>query len=146
MKSHYLIALVLACGGVALAQEKEVPKDSARISIPGCAHGRAFIVGSRPDEPIRSDIAPGRRFRLSGPKKMLEDIKKQEANMVEVTGLVRKNDLNPPRGLTAGGGRVRVGGASPVQPLGDPGRDVGYNEAILDLESWRPLPESCNLK
>jgi hypothetical protein len=39
-----------------------------------------------------------------------------------------------------------VGGGPPREPLGDPGRDVGYNEAVLDLESWRPLPESCRAR
>jgi hypothetical protein len=138
--------VALACGALAHAQERDVPKDSTRVSIPGCARGRNFIVGSRPDEPVRSDIQPGRRFRLSGQKAMLEAIKKQEGNMVEVTGLVRKSQLAGPGGVSTAGGRVRIGGGSPVQATGDPGRTVNYSEAILDLESWRPLPDSCNVR
>ena len=146
MKSPCLILLVLGFGAFVTAQEREVPKDSTRISIPGCTKGRAFIVGIRADEPVRSDVEPGRRFRLSGPKKLLDEIKKQEGNMVEVTGLVRKSQLGGPGGISTGGGRVRIGGGPPREPLGGPGRDVGYNEAVLDLESWRPLPESCQLR
>jgi len=39
------------------------------------------------------------------------------------------------------GGRVRIGGALPR----DPGRlnDPVYNEVVIDVESWRGLPESC---
>lgn len=146
MKPSYLIAAVLASGVWLTAQEREVPKDSSRITIPGCAHGRSFIVGTRPDEPIQSSVAPGRRFRLSGSKKMLDEIKRQEANMVEVTGLVRKAQLEGPGGVSTAGGRVRVGGGPPRAELGDPRPDVGYNEAVLDLESWRPLPESCRAR
>jgi hypothetical protein len=148
MKTRSLItATFMAAGALVLgAQEREVPKDSARISIPGCARDRVFIVLERENEPIRADIAPGRRFRLNGPKKLLDEIKKQQGSMVEVTGLVRQSDLAGPGGITTNGGRVRIGGGPPRQPLGASGRDIGYSEAILDLESWRPLPESCNLR
>lgn len=130
----------------AAAQEREVPKDSARVSIPGCARGRSFIVMPRETiEPVRSDVQPGRRFRLSGPKKLLGEIRKVEANYVEVTGLVRKAQLNPPQGIAIGGGRVRIGGGpvnrDPTQS--DPRRDPRYNEVVIDVESWRPLPEAC---
>ena len=145
-----LIAAALALGaGLAPAQEREVPKDSARISIPGCARGRSFIVMPRDEvEPVRSDVQAGRRFRLSGPKKLLEEIKKVEANYVEVTGLVRRSQLDQPQGISIGGGRVRIGGGAvnrdPTQS--DPRRDPRYNEIVIDVESWRPLPESCPTK
>jgi hypothetical protein len=54
--------LVLAVTVPLAAQEREVPRDSARISIPGCAKDRRFIVAERlKGEPVRSDIRPGRR-------------------------------------------------------------------------------------
>ncbi len=141
-------ALVLA-GGLAAAQEREVPKDSERISIPGCARGRSFIVMPRDEiEPVRSDVHTGRRFRLSGPKELLQAIKKVEANYVEVTGLVRKSQLHQSQGIPIAGGRVRIGGGpvnrDPTQS--DPRRDPRYNEVVIDVESWRPLPESCPAK
>jgi hypothetical protein len=128
-----------------LAQEKEVPKDSSRISIPGCAKDRRFIVAQRLDhEPVRSDIRPGRRFRLNGPKKLLEEIKKTEGSMIEVTGLVRRSQVKE-RGVTVAGGRVRIGGGQPQAPMGGGGvgQSAYYNEAVLDVESWRSLPDSC---
>jgi hypothetical protein len=136
---------VLAIGGVARAQERPVPGDSARISIPGCAKGRVFVVTATPEhEPSQADIAPGRRFRLSGPKDVLNDIKKREGRMIEVTGLVRKAALTGPGGIAIAGGRVRIGGGSPQASTGDPTRSLeGYNQAVLDVEGWRVLEENC---
>ena len=140
-------ALIFAVSAAAPAQEREVPKDSARISIPGCANGRSFIVMPREaPEPVRSDVAPGRRFRLSGPRKLLDEIRKQQAHYVEVTGLVRRSQLNPgASGIPIAGGRIRIGGGAinrdPTQS--DPQRDPRYNEVVIDVESWRPLPEAC---
>ncbi len=143
-----VVALTLLCTCAALgldAQEREVPRDSMRLSIPGCAKDRRFIVAERPGhEPVRSDIRAGRRFRLNGKKDLLGDIKKQDGTMIEITGLVRKQDLEE-RGVSMAGGRVRMGGALPRARTGgsDVGRDSGYEEVVIDVEAWRPLPESC---
>ena len=111
---YVLPALVLASGALLVAQEREVPKDSTRITIPGCAKGRTFVVTAREGhEPTSGDLKPGRRFRLSGSKDVLKEIEKREGMMVEVTGLVRKAELAGPGGITTGGGRVRIGGGAP---------------------------------
>jgi len=131
----------------AAAQEgKKVPKDSARVSIAGCAYNRSFIVQRPPThEPVRADIAPGRRFRLQGKKKLLNEIKAQRGSMVEVTGIVRIADLSDRRGVNVGG--ARIGGGVPRAPLGGGmGRTTemaGYDEAVIDVESWRPIAASC---
>lgn len=137
-----LLAAVAFAGALAGAQERPVPKDSARISIPGCARGRVFIVGQSPShEPVRSDIAPGRRFRLNAKKPLREEIKKHEAYMIEVTGLVRQQDLAPPPGISIGG--VRIGGGPPQAGVADARRNMGGMDPVIDVESWRPLPEPC---
>jgi hypothetical protein len=145
-----IAAVVLALAGAvsAAAQERPVPGDSARVAIPGCAKGRAFIVAETPEhEPAQVQIAPGRRFRLSGPKEILNDIKKHEGRLIEVTGLVRKNALKGPGGIGIAGGRVRIGGGSPVSPTGDPSRTLqGYEQPVLDVEGWRQLGENCSVK
>src|SRR5687768_18327419 len=93
MKSILLAGLVVACGAALAAQEREVPKDSALVTIQGCANDRTFIVGARSEEqPGTLEIDPGRRFRLNGPTKILDEIKKRQSRTVEVTGLIRKND------------------------------------------------------
>jgi hypothetical protein len=140
-----VFAAVFSVVGIVHAQERPVPGDSARVAIPGCAKGRAFVVAETPEhEPTQVDIAPGRRFRLSGPKEILDDIKKHEGRLIEVTGLVRKAALKGPGGIGIAGGRVRIGGGAPVSPTGDPTRSLqGYEQPVLDVEGWRQLGENC---
>ena len=96
------------------AGERPVPKDSVRVSIPGCSKGSAFVVTESPEgERTSVEIKTGRRFRLTGKKELLNEIKAREGYMIEVTGIVRKNDLAGPGGITLGGGRVRIGGGAP---------------------------------
>jgi len=147
MTKLLLVAAALAIGASSLAgaQEREVPKDSERLSLRGCARGRTFIVAPRSEhEPVRSDVEPGRRFRLSGPKKILDGIKAREISMIEVTGLVRKSQVNGPGGVAIAGGRIRIGGGMPSAPIySDPRRDPMYNEVVMDVESFRALAEEC---
>lgn len=134
-------ALVVSCGLV-LAQEKPVPKDSTRLTVPGCAYDRLFIVDVSPDHEMpRTDLKPGRRLRLSGPKKLLDEIKVRQGDMVELTGLVRKSDLIE-QGVGLAGGRVRImPGRSPVGSTA--GRDSGVSQAVIDVQSWRLLNTTC---
>jgi hypothetical protein len=141
----YRIAVLMVALGVTLAaQERPVPKDSVRVSIPGCSKGSAFVVTVSPeDERPRAEIQPGRRFRLTGKRDVLDEIKKREGTMIEVTGVIRKNDLAGPGGISLGGGRVRIGGGPPVAGGSDPNRAPASGNAILDVEGFRPLPETC---
>ena len=60
---------------------------------------------------------------------------------LEVTGLIRRNALTEPPGISLGG-RVRVGIGSPRAPLGDPTRGADLYQPVLDVESYQPLPEA----
>ena len=140
-----LAAAVVVFGAAIAAQEQaKVPKDSARIAIPGCTRDRTFIVADAPNhEPVGTRLEPGRRFRLAGKKDLLDDIRRREGTMVEVTGLVRKADLEGPSGMRLFGGRVRIGGAQPQAPLSDVQRNSQYTEVVLDVESFRMLTDPC---
>lgn len=142
----YGIPLVAVLLGVALAaqEERPVPKDSARVSIPGCSKGSAFVVTESPEaERTSVEIKAGRRFRLTGKKELLNEIKAREGYMIEVTGIVRKNDLQGPGGISLGGGRVRIGGGAPVSNGGSPTQAPPSANAIIDVEGFRPLGEPC---
>jgi hypothetical protein len=143
MKLLLPATLIVLCCTPLFTQEREVPKDSARLILQGCARGRTFIVGPRTEHsPGNLEIAPGRRFRLNGPRKLLDEIGKRERTMVEVTGLVRRSQLAGPGGVSIAGGRIRIGGALPQDT--NPTRSAAYNEVVIDLEGWRSLPEeSC---
>jgi hypothetical protein len=141
---RYLVA-VAVCGAVGLlgAQERPVPSDSARITVSGCARNNLFTVRWRDDhETVAGEVAEGRHFRLAGRKEVLKAIKARQASMVEVTGLIRRNALTGPPGISLGG-RVRVGIGSPQAPLGDPTRGADLYQPVLDVESYQPLPEAC---
>jgi hypothetical protein len=143
---RYAIPLLLVALGISTAaQERPVPKDSVRVSIPGCSKGSAFVVMESPEEERTSiEITTGRRFRLTGKKDLLDEIKKREGNMIEVTGIIRRNDLQGPGGISLGGGRVRIGGGPPVAGAGtDATRAPQSMNAILDVEGFRPLGETC---
>jgi hypothetical protein len=135
-----MVVLAAALGVAASAQqEKPVPKDSVRISIPGCAKGVMFTVTESPEHESRSSVAPGRRFRLAGKKELLKEIREREGSMIEVTGLILKGQ-NDQSG-------VAVGGNVRIAPGPTPGSAVGanpnYSQNILDVEGWRQLAGDC---
>lgn len=135
------MSAVMLSSALAPAQEKPVPKDSTRLSVPGCAYDRLFIVDISPENEMpRSDMKPGRRLRLQGPKKLLEEIKVRKGDMVEITGLVRNSDLIE-QGVSLAGGKVRVMGRSPVGA--NVAQDPGVSQSVIDLESWRLLNATC---
>jgi hypothetical protein len=132
--------LAIASAPPAGAQERSVPNDSTRITIAGCARDRVFIVGEPEGrDPVSPDIRSGRRFRLAGPRAVLDGIRRREATMVMITGLVRKADMAGPGGVTFLGGRVRIGGA----PQRDPMRDPMYSQVVIDVEGFQVLPDGC---
>lgn len=135
------LACALLLSGAANAQEtKPVPKDSERVSIPGCTKGYVFTVAPRTEEhPGTTQIPPGTHLRMNGPKKLMSEIKGHEGSLIEITGLVKKGQFDP-SGVSLGGG-VRIG-----QPP-EGGRNVpgipAANQVIIDLEGWRSITGDC---
>jgi hypothetical protein len=139
MKSAVSVAVMLGVlmGTPLVAQEtKPVPKDSVRVSIPGCTKGYVFTAGARTvDEPgSTGGIPEGMHIRMNGPKKMMAEIKAHEGSMISITGLMKKGQPRPD-GVSIGGG-VRVG---PATGLGNP----IANQALIDVEGWRPIVGDC---
>lgn len=137
-----VVVVVVVAGSLAWAQEKPVPKDSSRLTVAGCAYDRLFIVDVSPEHEVSGTVLkPGRRLRLSGPKKLLEEIKARKGGVVELTGLIRKSDLIE-QGVSVAGGSVRImPGRSPVGATGGPNANV--TQAVIDVESWRLLNAPC---
>lgn len=136
---------MLAAAAPLPAQESKPPADSELVSLAGCARGRVFTVRDAPEhESQQASVAAGRRFRLTGQKDALVDIRQREGQLIEVTGLVRKSDLKGPGGIAIAGGRIRLGGTVPRSGIGgDPVRDASYNVAVLDVSGWRLLGGDC---
>ena len=114
MKIAAVVIVALVMSSRPDAQEtKPVPKDSERVSIPGCTKGYVFTAGRRTlDEPGNFEIPEGMHLRMNGPKQLMSEIKAHEGSMIVITGLMRKGQYLD--GVSIGGG-VRVGPA----PNGD---------------------------
>jgi hypothetical protein len=144
----FVVSIAVA-GAIALpiaAQEtKPVPKNSIRVSIPGCTKGYIFTAGRRTvDEPGTVSVPEGMHLRMNGPKKMMTDIKAHEGSMIEITGLMKKGQYEQ-NGVAIGGGvRVAPGGMpnGGVSGPGNPG--AGQNQ--IDVEGWRPITGECPVK
>jgi len=134
-----IIAAVALLSGLLVAQEhKPVPKDSIRVSIPGCTKGYIFTAGRRTvDEPGSVSVPEGMHFRMNGPKKLIAEIKAQEGSMIEIIGITKRGQ-HKPDGVGIGGG-VRV---SPGPSGGLPGSPVA-SQVDIDVEGWRPVEGRC---
>jgi hypothetical protein len=137
-------ALALAGGSLRAQETKKVPKDSMRVSIPGCVKGYIFTAGRRTvDEPGSGGAPEGTHFRMNGPKKLIEEIKAQEGSMILLTGLTRKGQYEP-GGVPIGGG-VRVG-PGPAMGGSTPGGSPVAGQVSIDVEGWRPIEGHCPSK
>jgi hypothetical protein len=135
----FVVAVMLS--GLLIAQEqKPVPKDSVRVFIPGCSKGYVFTAGRRTeDQPGGAAVPEGMHLRMSGPKKMMAEIKAQEGSRIEITGLMKKGQAGDGVGL---GGGVRVTGGPPVAG-GSRMAAPGASQIIIDVEGWRRVAGDC---
>jgi hypothetical protein len=135
------VGIVVLSAFLAAQEEKPVPKDSVRVSIPGCTKGPVFTVGRRTaDQPGSVDLPEGMRLRMNGPKKMMAEIKAHEGSMVEITGLMKRGQFGPD-GVNIGGvvritpGPAPTGGSTPAPPM--------TRQILIDVEGWRQAVGSC---
>ena len=137
-----VIVAIAMLGAPLVAQEKKpVPKDSVRVFIPGCTKGYVFTAGRRTaDQPGSVDISEGTHLRMNGPKKLMSEIKAHEGSMIEITGIVKKTDLNPDGVGVGGGGRLRPGPAPGSSGLS--GTPIA-SQVSIDVEGWRQVPGGC---
>jgi len=134
------IAIVALSGPLIAQEEKPVPKNSVRVSIPGCTKGQIFTAGRRTaDQPGSVDIPEGMHLRMNGPKKMMGEIKAREGSMIEITGLMRKGQYGP-AGVGIGGG-VRISPGSP--PTAGMTSSANVSQIMIDVEGWRPTLGEC---
>jgi hypothetical protein len=143
MRTTALITLAAAVfSGALVAQEtKPVPKDSVRVSIPGCTKGSIFTAGRRTaDEPGSADVPEGMHFRMNGPKKLMAEIKGHEGSMIAIVGLIKKGQRKPD-GVSIGGGVRVMPGSAPVG--GSVAGSPNVSQVMIDVEGWRPVVGEC---
>jgi len=141
MRSMLAIIAVLSASAVMAQETKPVPKDSMRVSIPGCTKGQIFTAGRRTqDEAGSVDVPEGVHFRMNGPKKMIGEIKAHEGSMIMLIGITKKGQMRPD-GVSIGGGVRVMPGGSPT--AGGMGPSAVPNQLFIDVEGWRPIEGSC---
>ena len=144
MRAATILVAVTAVMSLRLAaqEQKKVPKDSARVSIPGCIKGYVFTAGRRTaDEPGSVPVPEGTHFRMNGPKKLINEIKAQEGSMIVLTGITLKGQYLP-GGVPIGGG-VRVGPGAQGIGGSTPGGSPVAGQLSIDVEGWRPTEGHC---
>ena len=133
---------VAVLSGALVAQEQEpVPKDFARVSIPGCTKGYIFTAGPRTlENPGTVDVPVGVHLRMNLPKKMMAEIKAHEGSMIEITGLMKKGQYLPD-GVGIGGG-VRIS-PGPAPTAGSLPKSPNVSQIFIDVEGWRLVVGHC---
>ena len=133
----FVLSIALSSALLVAQEEKKVPKDSVRVSIPGCTKGYVFTAGPRTaDQPGSVDVSEGMHLRMNGPKTLMADIKAHEGSRIEITGLMKKGQYR--EGVAVGGG-VRIMPGSPNAGVGN----VTAGQIQIDVEGWRPVPGEC---
>ena len=135
-----IITLAVSSGPLFAQEAKKVPKDSMRVTVPGCVKGYVFTAGPRTEDQVgRSDIPEGMHLRMNGKKNLISEIRAHEGQMIQITGLMKKGQYS--EGINVGGGvRVTPGTGSPSG-----NRPAYENTSVnyIDVESWQPAAGSC---
>ena len=135
------VALAVLSRPLAAQEKKPVPKDSVRVTIPGCTKGYIFTVGPRtPDETSGPDIPR----RHASPDEYAE--KDDGAN--QGSRGVNDPDYRPDEKRRVQPGGVGIGGGVRVTPgpsdrrWRQAGSPAG-NQVLIDVESWGPFVGGC---
>ena len=142
MRATVVFTFVTLSASWLVAQEtKPVPKNSVRVSIPGCAKGAAFTtVRPSADQPGTYDVPAGMHMHMNGAKPLMSAIKAHQESMIEITGTVRRDDLRP-EGINVGKG-IRISPGSSTSSGGSPGVPIPP-QIQIDVESWRQISGTC---
>lgn len=140
MKTTLGFVVIAALTASLGAQEpKPVPKNSVRVFVPGCSKGYVFTAARRTEDQAGSPIPEGMHLRMSGPKKLLTEIKAREGSRIEITGLMKKGQVGE-QGVAIGGVRIAPGSSSSGSGM-RPGS--GISQIMIDVEGWRRVPGDC---
>ena len=142
------VVAVVAAVGIASAslwaqEPKPVPKNSVRVSIPGCTKGLILTAGRPTEDQAGSlDVPEGTHVRMTGDSKLLKEIRAHEGSYIVVIGLMKRGQQEP-GGMPIGGG-MRIGPGT--GPNGGITMSAGQSQSYVDVEGWRPGVGECPRK
>jgi hypothetical protein len=144
---------LLLPGALAQAQTpepdgKKIPSDSVEIATTGCLKGRVFTATQpREDFMRRGPNVTGRSFRLNGPRAVIDVVKTHDGDLVEIVGLVRKNDLRDTApGARIGNTRVVIGAPRTGDPMQSARAPIAEGIPVMDATSIRVLDDRCPIR
>ena len=146
-----LLSLLLLIAPAASSEQetKPVPKDSVEVDARGCFKGRVFTAtGESEDEHTRKgpDIT-GRHFRITGPREVMDQVKRYNGQFVEVVGIVRRAALDDQGiGMRVGKGARVVIGAPGNDPTRMNAPTAAPSMAAMDLIAVRLLTDKCPIQ
>jgi len=144
MVAKLALACLLAAAPLAAQQEEKpkVPKDSYLVTVVGCLKGRVLKAADvRQVDTTSGPTIRNSAFRLTAKKDVMNLVKENDGNRVEVTGLIKKSALMEP-GVKFKGGRVVIGGGTMASGTGST-PDPAENVLVLDASSLQALGGSC---
>jgi hypothetical protein len=143
IKRFVCFLAVLSIAPLAAQEPKPVPKDSVRITVPGCSKGYVFTAARKAEVSPGSTVPEGTHLRLNGSKSLMADIKGQEGSMLEITGVVKKGQIIEDGVGVGGGVRIRPGTGNPSSPTGGSVSSASSGYVTIDVEGWRRIPGEC---
>jgi hypothetical protein len=146
MKCTVCFVAALLIAPLAAQETKPVPKDSVRVTVPGCSKGYVFTAARKAEIAPGSTVPEGTHLRMSGQKSLMADIKGQEGSMIEITGLVKKGQIIEDGVGVGGGVRIRPGTGGPSSPMGGVVASAGSGYVTIDVEGWRRIPGECRTR
>jgi hypothetical protein len=110
------------------------------LTVVGCLKGRTFQTIIRRDADVERGPNVGERtFHLTGPREVMDEVKKRNRQLVEVVGIVKRSGLDD-KGVKSG--RVAISGGSPVAGSGR--LSTGAEDVpVMDVSSVRVRATAC---
>ncbi|MGH9347261.1 MAG: hypothetical protein ACRD26_08335 [Vicinamibacterales bacterium] len=135
-------AIAVAALPVVVAAAADDPKKDApgktRVEVTGCVKGSTLTETSLRVSGVR-DENPARRWRLRGPKALMNRIKKHAGKELEITGTTTHLQAGRVIGSTRiGKTNIYIGGQAR-----NAGRDPLPEQPTIDVEAFDPTGEAC---
>ena len=149
MRTAILCVLLAAAPLAAFQQEQQeekpkVPKDSVLAVITGCLKGRVIHASDVRQTDTTSGVnIRAHSFRVSGKKDVMAEVKANDGERVEMTGLIKKSSLIEP-GMPFKGGRVMVGGGSSASGATGSMPSPAENVVVIDAVTVTKVGGSCS--
>jgi hypothetical protein len=134
------LSLVIAALPVAFAAQERPPKQDpskSEVRVTGCAKGSTLTETNLRVAGI-TDQNPVRRWRLRGPKAVMNQVKQHEGREVEIVGTTKNVDSMATAGRRIGKTNIYVGG-DPNRTTRDPLPEL----PTIEVESFEPTGEAC---